>query len=108
MTPVAQYDVYPNPTPAQREAFPYFVVLQSDQLAQFSTRLVMPLARAAVPLGALPRRLSQAVEVGGERLLLAPQLCAALPERLLRKPVASLRTQAAALVDALDAVVSGV
>ena len=78
---MAQYDVYPNPTAAQREAFPYFVVLQSDQLAQFSTRLVMPLARAPVPAGVLPRRLSQTVQVAGERLMLAPQLCAALPER---------------------------
>ncbi|MDP1899111.1 MAG: CcdB family protein [Rubrivivax sp.] len=105
---MAQYDAYPNPTLAQREAFPYFVVLQSDQLAQFSTRLVMPLARSALPPDALPRRLSQSVQVRGERLFLAPQLCAALPERLLRKPVASLRDSAMAFVDALDAVVSGV
>ncbi len=103
-----QYDVYPNPTAAQRDAFPYFVVMQSDQLSLYSTRLVMPLARAALPAGALPRRLSQSVEVDGERLLLAPQLCAALPVRLLRKPVASLRASAAALTDALDAVISGV
>ena len=105
---MAQYDVYPNPTAAQREAFPYFVVLQSDQLAQFSTRLVMPLARAPVPAGVLPRRLSQTVQVAGERLMLAPQLCAALPERLLRKPVVSLRASAATFTDALDAVLSGV
>ncbi|MCY7315336.1 MAG: CcdB family protein [Rubrivivax sp.] len=105
---MAQYDVYANPTVAQREAFPYFVVLQSDQLSVYSTRLAMPLARAIAPAGAWPRRLSQTVEVNGERLLLAPQLCAALPERLLRKPVATLRGSAAVLTDALGAVISGV
>jgi toxin CcdB len=105
---MAQYDAYPNPTAAQREAFPYFVVLQSDQLSQFSTRLAMPLARSSLPPAALPRRLSQTVDVGGERLFLAPQLCAALPARLLRKPVASLKSVAAVFADALDAVVSGV
>lgn len=105
---MAQYDVYPNPTLAQREAFPFFVVLQSDQLSHFSTRFVMPLARAVPRPGTLPRRLAQSVEVSGERLLLAPQLCAALPERLLRKPVASLRASAGVLTDALDAVISGV
>ena len=103
-----QFDVYNNPTLAQREAFPYFVVLQSDQLSQFSTRLVMPLARSTSPPGVLPRRLSQTVEVAGERLFLAPQLCAALPERLLRKPVQSLKQCASLFADTLDAVISGV
>ena len=105
---MAQYDVYVNPTAAQREAFPYFVVLQSEQLAQFSTRLVMPLTRSSVPPRELPHRLTQTVEVAGERLRLAPHLCAALPERTLRKPVASLRGVAAVFTDAMDAVISGV
>ena len=104
---MAQFDAYSNPTVAQREAFPYFVVLQNDQLSQFTTRLVMPLARAAVPPGA-PRRLAQSVQVLGERLWLAPHLCATLPSRVLRKPVASLRAAQSQFIDALDAVVSGV
>ena len=104
---MAQFDVYPNPTVAQREAFPYFVVLQNDQFARFSTRFVMPLARAAMPRGQ-PRRLSQSVQVLGERLWLAPHLCATLPRRVLRKPVATLRGAHGQFVDALDAVISGV
>lgn len=105
---MSQFDAYENPTIAQREAFPYFVVLQSDQLDQYSTRLVMPLARSAVQPAALPRRLSQTVEVRGERLYLAPHLCATLPQRVLKRPVVSLRADARSFVDALDAVVSGV
>ena len=105
---MAQFDAYENPTIAQREAFPYFVVLQSDQLDQYSTRLVMPLARSTAQPAALPRRLSQTVEVRGERLYLAPHLCATLPQRVLKRPVASLRADAGSFVDALDAVVSGV
>lgn len=105
---MAQFDVYDNPTAAQRGAFPYFVVLQSEQFSEFNTRLVMPLSRSVLPIAALPRRLAQAVEVRGERLFPAPHLCAALPERLLRKPVASLQDASAVIVDALDAVISGV
>ena len=103
-----QFDVYTHPTVAQRDAFPYFVALQSDQLSQFSTRLVMPLARVTLPLGMLPWQLSQTVEVAGEKLFLAPQLRAALPERLLRKPVQSLKQSASVFADSLDAVLSGV
>ena len=105
---MAQFDVFENPNRAQREGFPYLVVMQSDQLDHFSTRFVMPLIRLANPPAMSPRRLTQTVRVGGEALHLAPHLSASLPERLLRRPVASLRSQADTLRDALDAVISGV
>jgi toxin CcdB len=105
---MAQFDAYPNPNVQQRAAFPYYVVLQSDQLDQFNTRMVMPLARAPLAPAAVPRRLAQTVSVEGERLLLAAHLVAALPRALLKQPVASLKADAATIIDALDAVVSGV
>ena len=105
---MSQFDVFENPNRAQREGFPYLVVLQSDQLDHYSTRLVMPLIRMPKPPATVPRRLAQTVRVAGEALHLAPHLSASLPERLLRHPVASLRSQADTLRDALDAVISGV
>ncbi len=105
---MAQFDAYDNPSVAQREAFPYVVVLQNDQFDQFTTRFVMPLSRLKAPPRGLPRRLSQAVEVRGETLWLASHLCATLPTRVLKRPVAALRGMRQHFVDALDAVVSGV
>lgn len=103
---MAQYDVYANPSPGT--GFPYLVDLQSAQLDRLPTRLVMPLQRLSrVPEG-LPRRLVQPVHVKGEDLYLAAHQCAALPARLLRRPVATLSAQSALVLDALDAVVSGV
>ena len=108
MSGVAQFDAYPNPNVAQREAFPFFVVLQSDQLSRHSTRLCMPLARLPRPPSAMPRRLTESVLIEGERLYLAAHLCAALPARLLKGPRIALRDRAALFTDALDAVLSGV
>jgi toxin CcdB len=105
---VAQFDTHANPSAAQREVFPYVVVIQHDQLARYSTRLVMPLSRMPSPPKGQPHRLSQSVEVKGERLWLAPHLCAAVPTRVLGRVVASLRAERGRFVDALDAVVSGV
>jgi len=105
---MAHFDAYANPSVAQREAFPYVVVLQSDQLDQFSTRFVMPLSRLKSPPTGLPRRLSQGVQVHGEELWLAPHLCAALPARVLRRPVVALRGVQHRFVDARGAVISGV
>lgn len=104
---MAQFDAFENPNALQRTAFPYLVVMQSDQLSHFSTRFVMPLARLPRPPVAAPRRLSQTVQIGGETLYPAAHLCAALPTRLLRRPALSMSAQADTLRDALDAVVSG-
>lgn len=105
---MAQFDVYANPTVASRDGFPYFVVLQSDQLDHLPTRWVMPLQRLEHAPSEMPRRLAQRVLIKGESLHPAAHQCAAMPARLLRKPVASLATQQGSLREALDAVISGV
>lgn len=105
---MAQFDAYENPNVAQRGSFPYLVVMQSDQLEHHSTRFAMPLSLLPRPPVSTPRRLSQAVNVNGEALYPAAHLCGAWPAQVLRNPVASMRTQADVLRDALDAVVSGV
>ncbi|AEG94224.1 CcdB family protein [Ramlibacter tataouinensis] len=106
---MAQFDVFRNPSVAQAQGFPYFVVIQSDQLDHLPTRLVMPLQRlSATPPANVPRRLALTVEVEGERFFLASHQCAPWPARLLKKPVANVTAQADALRDALDAVISGV
>jgi toxin CcdB len=105
---VAQFDAFANPNEAQRVAFPYLVVLQSDQLSSHTTRLVMPLARLPRPPSAMPRRLSQSVDVDGETLFPAAHLCAAVPLKVLRGRAVPLREQADVLRDALDAVIGGV
>jgi toxin CcdB len=105
---MAQYDVHANPNAAQRAAFPFLVVIQSAQLDHHSTRLVMPLARLPRRPSREPRRLSMAVQVAGETLYPMPHLCAPFPAKMLRAPEASLLAESAVLLDALDAVVSGV
>lgn len=105
---MAQYDAYRNPNVAQRETFPYLVVLQSEQLDHYTTRLVMPLQRLPRLPSSLPRRLAQSLQIEGEMLYLAPHLCGAIPAKLLKARVASLRGEAGVLRDALDAVLSGV
>lgn len=105
---MAQFDVFEDPNRVQREGFPYLVVMQSDQFDYYSTRLVMPLTRMVNPPTVLPRRLTQTVKVDGEAMQPAAHLSASVLERLLRDPVVSLRSQADALRDALDAVLTGV
>jgi toxin CcdB len=104
---MAQWDVYPNPVARARELIPYLVVLQSDLLSGLPTRLVAPLSRSAIDGSTLPKRLAPAFDVHGQRLVLKPHEAGTIQSRLLAHPVASLKQEAHRIVDALDAVVSG-
>lgn len=104
---MAQWEVFANPSPRQRGEVPYLVVLQSDLLDVLVTRLVAPLARPLPGRSPLPERLSPRFEVQGEPLVLLPQEAGPIAARLLRDPIASLRSESHRIVDALDAVISG-
>ena len=105
---MAQFDVFENPSPRARDGFPYLVDMQSAQLRHLPTRLMMPLQRLSRQPQGLPSRLGLIVMIDGERLYPAPHQCAAVPAKLLGKPLLSLAAEQHALRDALDAVVSGV
>ena len=104
---MAQFEVFLNPNPATRDSVPYVVDIQSGLIDQLPTRLVMPLSRVGVDQERLPTSLCPTVEIDGERLSLMAHLSAAIPRRLLRKPVASIAHRGGEVRAALDAVVSG-
>ena len=97
---MAQWDVYPNPVVRARDEIPYLVVLQSDLLDALPTRLVAPLPAI--------ERLAPQFDIAGERLALKAHEAGTLFARGLGRPVASLRAESHRIIDAMDAVVSGV
>lgn len=105
---MAQWDVYPNPNPASRVDVPYLVDVQSDLLRVVPTRFVVPLAPPRRRLSGLPQRMSPRFQVQDQELLLVPQEAGPVDARVLRTPVANLRADAHRIIDALNAVVSGV
>ena len=108
MKPVAQWDVYPNPSVRLRDEIPFLVDLQSDLLSGLGSRLVAPLARTRVASAALPHRLCPVFTIAGSTVTLLPQESGPIDARLLKRKVASLRAHAHDIVGALDAVVSGI
>lgn len=105
--PMAQYDVFPNPSRSGAEGIPYVVVIQSDLLDGLATRLTMPLAKPD-PIGKVPTVLCPTINVNGQPLNALAHFAAPLPAKLLRLPVDNVATQASALVAAIDAVLSGI
>lgn len=105
---MAQFDVYPNPSKNQRVDIPWIVDVQSDLLSALPTRLVVPLALRKNMPAAVPRALCPSVDWKDEELVALPHLAAPFRVKDLGKVQGNLRLQAAALVGALDAVLSGI
>ena len=104
---MAQFDVYPNPSNSARQGIPYVVVIQSDLLDALATRLTIPLATSEWA-GKSPDQLSPAITVNGQRLRALAHYAAPLPTRALRLAVGNVSAQSAALIAAMDVVLSGV
>lgn len=105
--PMAQYDVYPNPSRSAADGIPWVVVVQSDLLGALATRMTLPLAELD-PALPVPTALCPAISVKGKRLHALAHYAAPLPAKLLRRPVDNVAAQASALAAAMDAVISGV
>lgn len=99
---MARWDVYRNPG-AQAATTPFLLDVQSDLLDGLDTRMVIPLRNLAhFPVMPLPTRLTPVFRINGTECMLETPKMAAVPVRMLRGAVASLGSEHAAIVAALD------
>jgi toxin CcdB len=98
---VARFDVHANPEASERKQTPYLLDVQNDFIDALSTRVVIPLRREAA-FGPKARNLNPVVVVGADNVVLDTAALGAVPVSELRKPVANLRHDSAAILEALD------
>jgi toxin CcdB len=104
---MAQFDVYVNPIPQARRAYPYVAVLQSDLAETGRDRIVAPLAPKARLTGTAGR-LTPHVRVSDvDHVLLVPNL-AAINAKDLRELRGHLLAHREVIVAALDYLFLGV
>jgi toxin CcdB len=100
---VSQYDVFDNPIPRARRAFPFVAILQSELADTGRDRIVAPLVprnRMSATVG----RLTPIVKVGGvDHVLLVPRMTAvcATDLRALRDRLSFHRDEIVAALDYL-------
>jgi toxin CcdB len=70
----SQYEVFENPVPRARRAFPFVSVLQSDLADTGSDRIVAPLVPRARMAAAVGRLLPIVKVLGIEHVLVVPRL----------------------------------
>jgi toxin CcdB len=100
---VSQYDVFDNPIPRARRAFPFVAILQSELADTGRDRIVAPLVPRS-RMSATVGRLTPIVKVGGvDHVLLVPRMTAvsAADLRALRDRLTSHRDEIVAAIDYL-------
>lgn len=98
---MSQFDVFENPVPRARRAYPFVVVLQSDVAGTGRERIVAPLAPRARLTGTAGRLAPHVKVAGVDHVLLVPSL-AAVPASDLRAVRGDLSPYRAEIVAALD------
>jgi toxin CcdB len=101
-----QFDVVPNSSPRSRDRQPFLVLLQSDLLSfHLDTVLIAPLERASART--FVERLNPHVTVNGQPFRVIIQQLAAIPKNRIGKSLASLASERAAIIAALDLLCTG-
>jgi toxin CcdB len=101
-----QGDVYRNSDDASGE-IPFLLDVQADLLSDLRTRVVVPLVRSGA-FGRKATRLHPEFIVGGQDVVMATHMIAAVRRQTLANPVGSLRDQRDAVISAIDVLWSGV
>ena len=105
---MAQFDVYPNPNAAYRDAWPWVVDVQHELLESLATRLSIPLAIQKPSSSNLPKRLFPSLQFKGASYTLLSPMAAPIHVGRLKKAKGSLAQCRAEIQASLDAVVAGV
>jgi toxin CcdB len=103
-----QFDVYINPSPATRIAFPFIVDIQNPVISELATRIVIPLGRINYFKNEEMKGLTPVVEYGDERFLLLTAQIASIPSKKLKKPVGSLSHFRDEIISSLDFAITGI
>lgn len=98
---MARFDVYANPTPADRGHTPFVLDVQNNHLGALATRVVIPL-RTPKSLPSPAEMLNPELDIDGKTLRLDTASLAPVPVTMLRKPVTNAAAQAGPVLDALD------
>jgi toxin CcdB len=104
---MSQFDVFRNPNPATRAAYPLLLDVQSDLIDALKTRVVVPLSPASAMTGKPIETLMPVLEVAGRHyVMLTPQL-AGIDGKQVGARVGALTQSRAQIIAALDLLITG-
>ena len=104
---MAQFDVYRNPDPGSSKAIPYLLDIQTDLLAGLATRVVVPLIVSG-SFAKPARCLNPVFNIEDHSVVMSTQELAGVARSTLGERVANLASERAAIIAALDLLITGI
>lgn len=104
---MAQFDVSRNTNPVSSSVIPYLLDVQSDLLGVLSTRVVVPLVRAA-EMGKAAQTLNPQFKIEDVAVVMSTAEIAGVPCRSLGEKVTSLQGRRDEIIAALDLLFTGI
>ena len=103
-----QFSVHQNPNPDTRAAYPLLLDLQSDLIADLSTRVVVPLCPAPAMKGKLIKTLMPVFEIDGKQYAMPTPQLAGVSNKQVGAKVADLMQSRDEIIAALDLLITGI
>ena len=105
--PTMQHDLFANPNPRSRAAYPFVVILQAD-LAEGDRRIVAPVVPRTGPLASQQNRVLPVVTHEGREFMVLVPLLGSLPTAQLKTRLDSMAAWRDDITRALDWLLWGV
>ena len=103
-----QFTIYKNRNPQTKALFPFLLDVQSPLLDELQSRVVIPMTKSAVLMKKPVSRLTPIISIEGVPHLLVTYQLAAIGQSALGTPVADATDDRAAIIAALDVLITGI
>ncbi|HBK43587.1 MULTISPECIES: CcdB family protein [unclassified Polynucleobacter] len=104
---MARFSIYEN-TGEHAKNTPFLVDVQTDLLSGLDTRMVIPLRKASLYKKIkLPQDLIPIFSIKGDEFALETPKMAAVPRKILKKEIGSLKSQQHQIITAIDRLFHG-
>jgi len=103
-----QFTVHRNPNQDTKATYPLLLDIQSDLIADLSTRVVVPLCPASVMKGKVIKTLMPVFEIDGKPYAMVTPQLAGIPTKQIGARVADLAKRRDEIIAALDLLTTGI
>jgi len=103
-----QFTLYQNENKRSKKAYPYFVDVQCDLLADLNSRIVIPLSAQETLNNLNAKKLCPIVEIDEGVFVLLTHQMTSVPYSTLKKEVTSLENYRSDILGAIDLLLTGI
>ena len=103
---MAQFDVYKNRSPETKKSIPYLLDVQTDLLANLTTRVVVPLITVSA-MGKAAKHLNPQFKIKRASVIMSTAEVAGVNLQVLGEKVGSLKERRNEIIAALDFLFTG-